>query len=344
MTQQTVLVTGCNGYIGRSMCRVLKNNGFYVIGIDNRIRKGSRIADPSSYTDKFYHIDAGDPFVENIIRSRTVHFVMHFAAYIDVAESVAHPAKYYLNNVGTTAQLLHSIGDVCCRKGMPIPHFMFSSTAAIYPAQNDPITEEVWPHEFTNPYGHSKWMAEQIIDRVCATHKVKTTVFRYFNVAGAIDDDEGDHVDSPHLIPSLCRAALLNTSFKVYGNDYPTPDGSCVRDYIHVMDVCRAHLHMMNQTSMSATYNLGTSRGCSTLRVVEMYNKTIGRAPSGFDVDETKSLYVDHSFQARREGDPSILVADGSLITRETGFYYRYSSMSNILSSAWRAYHNNAVS
>lgn len=297
------------------MSKLLKEQGHGVYGVDRKFKT-------NPYLDVFFCGDAADKDMIAQAVNFGIDAVFHFAADVDVHESTTAPAKYFNNNVGTTAALLENL----CERQQWRGHFIFSSTAAVYGNLNCAIDEQIWPGpEPVNPYGQSKWIAEQIVETVFSTHQLKTTVFRYFNVAGAWNE-AGDHFDSSHIVSRLCRAARHNEGFVLYGSDYNTPDGTCIRDYLHVLDVCRAHLHAIhNQHGMQAVYNLGTGRGASNLEMIENFNKY-------------NDVAVKHRVSSRRDGDPPFLVANGRRFVEETGFTYKHSCLHEILTSAWQHY------
>ncbi len=315
-----ILVVGGAGYIGSHMVKQLANNGHDVVTLDN-LSCGYREA--VKYGE-FVQGDLGDPSVLDYIFSNyDIDAVMHFAAFIEVAESVRDPAKYYRNNVINTTVLLDAMIQ------HDIEYFIFSSTAAIFGEPDYTPIDETHSKKPINPYGRSKLMVEQILQDYENAYGLKSTCLRYFNAAGADPDGElGErHEPESHLIPLILQAASgRRATIRVFGNDYPTEDGTCVRDYIHIVDLCTAHalaLDYMLQTGSSAHYNLGNGRGFSVQQVIDAVHEITGK---DFDVTQ----------DARRPGDPAVLVADSSLAKQQLGWQPKYDSLESIISTAWR--------
>ena len=250
---------------------------------------------------------------------------MHFAAFIEVAESVKFPDKYHLNNVVNTQNLLDAMIDSGVNK------FIFSSTAAVYGMpETTPITEDL-PKKPINPYGQTKLDVENICHDLASQGKIKYAALRYFNASGAgCNGSLGeDHHPESHLIPLIIQAAMGRRSdIKIFGTDYPTPDGTCVRDYIHIEDLCSAHLLALEKLGSSSelVYNLGNGKGYSVREVIETVRKVSGK---DFKVIETQ----------RRAGDPAILVCDSSKAKSELGWITKYPELETIVSTAWE-FHN----
>ncbi|MFN2119046.1 MAG: UDP-glucose 4-epimerase GalE, partial [Anaerolineales bacterium] len=248
--------------------------------------------------------------------------VMHFASYIEVGESVRDPAKYYRNNVTNTLNLL----DAMVQAG--VEHFIFSSSAAVYgEPQYSPLDEE-HPCRPINPYGMTKWMVEQVLEDYGRAYGLKSVSLRYFNAAGA--DPEGQmgerHDPETHLIPLVLQAASgRRPSIEVYGRDYDTADGTCVRDYIHVADLCDAHLLALESIDGVAeyrVYNLGNGDGFSVQQVIDTAGRVTGREIPVVDGQ-------------RRPGDPPVLVADAGLARQDLGWNPRYPDLDTIIQHAW---------
>ena len=315
----SILVVGGAGYIGSHMVRQLATSGADVVTIDN-LSCGYR--DAVKYGE-FVEGDLGDPAVlDHVFNNYSIDAVMHFAAFIEVGESVTDPAKYYRNNVLNTMVLL----DAMIQYG--ILHFIFSSTAAIFGEPEYTPIDEKHVKQPINPYGHTKLMVEQILQDYDSAYGLKSTCLRYFNAAGA--DPDGDlgerHDPESHLIPLILQAASgRREDIKVFGTDYPTEDGTCVRDYIHINDLCKAHslaLEHMQQTGRSARYNLGNGRGFSVQQVIDTTRKVTGR---DFPVTRTD----------RRPGDPAVLVADSQRARQELGWQPEYDDLESIIATAW---------
>jgi UDP-glucose 4-epimerase len=251
---------------------------------------------------------------------------MHFAAHSLVGESVLNPVKYFNNNVKNGLQLVEILGEFKLEK------FVFSSSAAVYGEPKEiPISEE-HPCAPTNPYGETKWIFEKVLQAFHDAGKLDFISLRYFNAAGA--DPEGelgeDHSAETHLIPLVIKAAMDGTSVPVYGKDYNTPDGTCVRDYIHVSDLANAHilaLRKLKQGKISGIYNLGNGNGYSVREVIESVKKVTGR----------KVAVVD---SPRRPGDPARLVASSEKIRKELGWIPRYPGLETIVETAWQWHRN----
>jgi UDP-glucose 4-epimerase len=315
-----VLVVGGAGYIGSHMVKQLASSGTDVITLDN-LSCGYR--DAIKYGE-FVEGDLGDPGVLDYIFSNyAIDAVMHFAAFIEVGESVREPAMYYQNNVMNTMVLLdamiqHDIG-----------HFIFSSTAAIFGEPEYTPIDEKHSTRPINPYGRSKLMVEQILEDYDTAYGLKSTCLRYFNAAGADPDGElGErHDPESHLIPLILQAASgRREDIKVFGNDYPTEDGTCIRDYIHINDLCNAHslaLKHMQRTGNSARYNLGNGKGFSVQQVIDTTRKVTGR---DFKVTQ----------DSRRPGDPAVLVADSTLAQQELGWQPQHPDLETIIATAWQ--------
>ena len=315
----SILVVGGAGYIGSHMVKQLATSGADVVTIDN-LSCGYR--DAVKYGE-FVEGDLGDPAVlDHVFNNYSIDAVMHFAAFIEVGESVTDPAKYYRNNVLNTMVLL----DAMIQYG--ILHFIFSSTAAIFGEPEYTPIDEKHVKQPINPYGHTKLMVEQILQDYDSAYGLKSTCLRYFNAAGA--DPDGDlgerHDPESHLIPLILQAASgRRDDIKVFGTDYPTEDGTCVRDYIHINDLCKAHslaLEHMQQTGRSARYNLGNGRGFSVQQVIDTTRKVTGR---DFTVTRTD----------RRPGDPAVLVADSQRARQELGWQPEYDDLESIIATAW---------
>jgi len=315
----SILVVGGAGYIGAHMVKLLRDTGFAVAVADD-LSSGRREAVPGADL----HVgDIGDAgFVDGVLRTVRPAAVMHFASFIQVGESVIDPAKYYRNNVGATQVLLDAM------RAHGVPNFIFSSTAAIFGDPQYVPIDEAHPSQPINPYGRSKWMVEQMLADYDAAYGLKSVCLRYFNAAGA--DPQGAlgecHEPETHLVPLVLQVASgRRPHITVYGDDYPTADGSCVRDYIHVADLCDAHLLALRQLldgAGSARYNLGNGNGFSVLEVIESARRVTGHA-------------IPVVIGARRAGDPPVLVADATAARERLGWQPRYADLDTIVAHAW---------
>jgi UDP-glucose 4-epimerase len=317
-----VLVCGGAGYIGSNMTAMLGASGHEPIVFDN-LSKGHRAAAGKA---QFIEGDLGDfELLVETLRQKKIEAVMHFAALIEAGESVQKPLKYYHNNVCDTQSLLSAMEAAGAEK------FIFSSTAAVYGApEKVPITEDS-PKKPINPYGETKLAIEKMCHYQSEAGKLRYAALRYFNACGAGDGCRlgEDHRPESHLIPLTIKAALGKCSdVKIYGTDYPTPDGTCIRDYIHVEDLCRAHLLALNklEKTTEVVYNLGNNRGYSVREVIEAVRKVSGK---NFKVTETK----------RRAGDPPVLTSDATKARTELGWKTKFDELEKIVSTAWE-WHN----
>lgn len=315
-----ILVAGGAGYIGSHMVLTLIEAGHEVTVLDN-LSYGHRDAVPA---ERLVVGDISDAtLLDQLFRSRRYDGVMHFAAYIRVGESVTEPAHYYRNNVMNTQVLL----DAMVRHG--VRQFIFSSTAAVF---GEPVyvpIDESHPIAPINPYGRSKLMVEQILEDYDKAYGLKFVCLRYFNAAGAEPQAKlGErHDPETHLIPLVLQAASgRRNAITVYGTDYDTPDGTCIRDYIHVSDLCDAHLLAMDRLvggGASARYNLGNGNGFSVREVIDA-----ARGVTGRDIPVV--------YGERRAGDAARLVADSRRIVAELGWRPRYAALEDMVAHAWR--------
>ena len=314
-----VLVVGGAGYIGSHMVKLLGQRGFQVTVLDN-LCAGHRDAVQGA---RFVLGDLGERDLLNTL-FQAEHFdgVMHFASHIQVGESVREPAKYYLNNVFKTQYLLDAM--VAHR----VKCFIFSSTAAIFGEPLRVPIDEDHPKQPINPYGRGKWMVEQMLQDYDLAYGLKAVCLRYFNAAGA--DPEGQlgerHDPETHLIPLVLRAATSQRPVTVFGTDYDTPDGTCIRDYIHVNDLGEAHLLALQRLwdgVGSAAYNLGNGNGFSVREVIDTARTVTGR--------EIPVVYGE-----RRPGDPARLVADAHRARADLGWTPRYADLATIIAHAWQ--------
>lgn len=315
-----ILVTGGAGYIGSHMTKVLLEKGHDVVVADSLERGFEQAVDSRA---QFEQGDLRDKnFVSYLFSQYAIDAVIHFAAYISVGESMEKPEIYFENNIQSAVNILDAMAD----KG--INNFIFSSTAAVYGnPESTPIPEDHTKSP-TNPYGESKLMVEKILKWYHHTKNINYVALRYFNACGAaLDTSSGErHDPETHLIPNAIRAALDNREFILYGTDYDTPDGTCIRDYIHVLDLAEAHvlaLEKLQSTPGEYTYNVGTGKGYSNKEIIDVVKSVTG---VDFQVKEGP----------RREGDPAQLIADSTKIKTETGFNPQFSDLQTIVESAWK--------
>lgn len=315
-----VLVVGGAGYIGSHMVKVLASAGHQVVTLDN-LSEGYR--DAVLYGELVEADLADKAALDRVLAGGGFDVVMHFASFIQVGESVTAPAKYYENNLTNTQHLL----DAMVRHG--VNHFIFSSTAAIFGEPEYTPIDEAHPARPINPYGRSKWFVEQILQDYDRAYGLKSVCLRYFNAAGADPDGQlGErHVPETHLIPLILQAASgRRDCIKVFGRDYATPDGTCIRDYIHVMDLCEAHLlaiEKLLETGDSAQYNLGNGNGFSVQEVIDSASRVTGREIEVVD-------------DVRRDGDPAVLVADSRRAREALGWCPRFAELDTIVAHAWQ--------
>lgn len=315
-----ILVIGGAGYIGSHMVRLLLQNGYRVTVLDD-LSGGFRDAVPEGLLVEGSIADAA--LLRKLFAGNDFAAVMHFASFIVVSESVSQPARYYANNVTATLNLL----EVMHEHGAP--PFIFSSTAAVYGEPQYTPIDEAHPKAPINPYGRSKWMVEQVLDDYGLAYGQRSVCLRYFNAAGA--DPSGvlgeRHQPETHLIPLVLQAASgRRPHIAIYGTDYDTPDGTCIRDYIHVCDLCEAHLlalrHLVDGGD-SLRLNLGNGQGFSVREVIEAVNRITG-----------KTIAIRE--EPRRAGDPPRLVADASRARHELGWEPRFHLLDDIVRDAWR--------
>ena len=310
-----ILVVGGAGYIGSVCAELLLDEG-HQVGIFDNLSEGHRAA-----------IDSRAEFVEGDLRDRQSiekalakhrpDAVMHFAASALVGESMQNPSKYFRNNIANGLNLLDAMVSVGIEK------IVFSSTCAIFgPPERVPI-DETMPMRPINPYGESKLAFEKILRWYSEIHGLKFISLRYFNAAGASEKFGEDHRVETHLIPNVLKAALgQKPNVEIFGTDYETPDGTCIRDYIHIVDLARAHILALSATK-SDFYNLGTGGGASVREVIDSCRKIIGRK-------------IDIAEKPRRPGDPPRLIASSEKIKRDLGWKPQFQSLDAIIESAWK--------
>jgi len=313
-----ILVTGGAGYIGSHTVRALQQQGLEVVVLDN-LSTGHA----SFVTCPLIVGDLSDKQLLNrVFGEYKIDAVIHFAASLVVEESMILPGKYFENNVTNGLNLLNAATAHGIKK------FIFSSTAAIYGDPIETMINEDHPKLPINPYGESKLMFEKILRWYYQAHGLSSVSLRYFNASGASVDgslgEDKQHVT--HLIPRVLRvAARLQDELEIYGNDYETADGTCVRDYIHVEDLAQAHalaLKKLENETGSFAYNVGAGRGCSVSEVVTVAMEVTGKM-------------IPIKFSPRREGDPGALIADANKIRTELGFEAKYSDLATILRTSW---------
>jgi UDP-glucose 4-epimerase len=318
-----ILVTGGAGYIGSHTVLALLQAGYEVIILDNLVY-GHRDLVEKVLQVELIEGDTGDrPLLDNLFSTRNIAAVMHFSAYAYVGESVTDPAKYYRNNVVGTLTLLEAMLAASIKK------FVFSSTCATYGVPEIVPIPEDHPQNPINPYGATKLMVERILSDFHTAYDFKSVRFRYFNAAGA--DPNGrlgeDHNPETHLIPLVLQTALGKREFiSIFGTDYPTPDGSCIRDYIHVNDLADAHvlgLKYLLDGGDSEVFNLGNGNGFSVREVIETAKLVTGREIPIKECD-------------RRPGDPPSLIGSGEKARKILNWQPQYSSLKDILVHSWQ--------
>ncbi len=316
----TILVTGGAGYIGSHTCKYLASKGYSPVVFDNLSRG-------NSWAVKWGPFEEGDLLdqrqINAVLKKYKPSAVIHFAAYAYVGESVSDPLTYYVNNVAGTLNLLRAMVDHNLDK------IVFSSTCSVYGVPTTvPIPEEQETNPI-NPYGRTKLIVENMLSNFHLAYELNSVSLRYFNAAGAdIDLEIGEvHDPEPHLIPSVLQVATgVRKSVEVFGTDYPTPDGTCIRDYIHVTDLASAHvkaLQLMESESTRRVYNLGNERGFSVLEIVDACRKITGHP-----------IPVD--FCDRRAGDPPTLIGDAVKAKTELGWVTKFSDLETIVETAFQ--------
>ncbi len=317
MKLKKITVTGGAGYIGSLATRALLDRGYEVQVIDNLSRGHQWAVDKRAAFSKCDLLDRA--LLSKSLKSFQPEAVIHFAALIQVNESVNQPELYLRNNFEGSRNLLE------CMKENSISKIVFSSTAAVYGTPESIPIEEGEPLAPVNPYGESKAKTEQLLQHYCQNHQFAGTAFRYFNVAGAHPDGTLGEAHEPetHLIPKILEAARRGEPVKVFGNNYPTPDGTCVRDYVHVMDLVDAHLLALeHQISRKfEAFNLGSERGFSVLEVIRATEKVVGQK-------------IAIEMNERRAGDPPVLIAQSTKATRILGWVRKYPDLSTMIEHA----------
>jgi UDP-glucose 4-epimerase len=314
-----VLVVGGAGYIGSHMVKMLGQRGCQVTTLDN-LCSGHRDAVRHG---QWVQGDCGDRALLDQVLAPGFDAVMHFASFIQVGESVQHPAPYYNNN------LVHTLTLMDAMRAHGIHRFIFSSTAATFGEPLYTPIDEAHPQNPINPYGRTKWMIERILADYERAYGFQSVSLRYFNAAGA--DPEGElgerHDPETHLIPLVLQAASgRRPHIQVFGRDYDTPDGTCIRDYIHIQDLCSAHwlgLQALLQKAGCQAYNLGNGQGFSVQEVIDTAERVTGRKIAVIDAP-------------RRAGDPARLVADARRAREQLGWQPQYADLDTIVAHAWR--------
>lgn len=314
-----VVVTGGAGYIGGNVAALLIEKGHEVIVLDN-LTEGFEASVPQGAG--FIEGDVAD-FGNLFTADDNIEAVLHFAASIVAGESMAKPEKYWQNNTISSLKLLEAMRDLSVKK------LIFSSTAAVYGnPEKVPITEDA-PKNPTNTYGMTKLAVDMAIASECLAHGLAATSLRYFNVAGAHGSQGERHNPETHIIPLALKAADEGREFTVFGTDYPTSDGTCVRDYIHVRDLAHAHLLALESVKPGnhAIYNLGNGKGFSNKEVLETVQSVTGKK-------------IDIQYGERRNGDPAILIASSELAGKELGWRPEKPNLRDIVQDAWNFYRN----
>lgn len=316
-----ILVVGGAGFIGSHMIGCLQQAGYLPVVLDN-LSTGH--ADAVLHAELIVGDVADNLLLNELFKTHPFQAVIHFASCIQVGESVLAPEKYYLNNVAATLQLLKVMRE------HKVKNFVFSSSAAVYGEPQYTPIDENHPVAPINPYGHSKRMIEQVLMDYANAYDFHFAALRYFNAAGSGPDGrlQERHEPETHLIPLVLDvAAGKRPSMTVFGHDYPTPDGSCIRDYVHVTDLCTAHLQALEALFSGENkliYNLGTGQGFSVYEVIAAAREMTGHPIPIIEAD-------------RRGGDPAILVANPSLAMKKLGWQPKYSDLRTILNHAWQA-------
>lgn len=315
-----ILVTGGAGYIGSHTVRELRSRGYDVVVYDN-LTTGhiEAVGDAIFVKGDLFDVE----LLKDTFKKYGVDSVIHFAAYSLVGESMTNPLKYYHNNVAGTLALLEAM--VAC----DVKYLVFSSSAATYGDTGEDIISETSPQKPTSVYGMTKLMMEQLMADFDKAYGLKYVALRYFNAAGAHESGDigEDHNPESHLIPIIMQ--VLNgkrEKLGIFGDDYPTPDGTCIRDYIHITDLADAHIKALESLKSGASsnaYNLGNGNGFSVKEVVETVEKVVGKP-------------VKREIVPRRAGDPAVLVASSDKIKKELGWKPEYDSLEKIVASAWK--------
>ena len=319
MDHHWVAITGSKGYIGAILAKHCKMLGYSVLGVDHEYTN----LDQPAYVDRVLDCCISDIKFAEACKELNISTVFHLAASADVKLSQEMPFLFYYNNVGNTARMLHNLTQSGWveRNGK----IVFSSTAAVYKEISKPVLENS-PKGSPNEYGKSKLMCEKLIQKLFSFYKIPSVTFRYFNVAGA-NKDLGDRIDTSHIIPILCKSAYSGKPFSLYGSDYETKDGTAVRDYLDVNDVCRAHftaIEYLNSNPGAHIFNLGTKQGTTLNELITKFEDVV-------KIDLTYAL------APRRPGDPGFLVANPDKFINDTGFQYQ-GNIESIISSSWEFY------
>jgi len=314
-----ILVTGGAGYIGSHTVYQLRQQGFDVVVVDD-LSKGHAASVPAGILHVCSLFDRDQ--LAAVMRSHKVDAVIHFAAFIAVGESTREPERYFQNNVAGSISLFSAMADAGVDK------LVFSSTAAVYGNPDEVPIPETAAIRAVNPYGESKVMVERILEWLDACRGVRSVRLRYFNACGA-NNAAGlgeRHEPETHLIPLILRAVRTGKPMTLFGDDYPTPDGTCIRDYIHVDDLASAHIAALNHLlsgGPSDAFNAGTGRGFSVKEVVEAVEKITGKK-------------VPYTMGPRREGDPAQLIANSTKLRETLGWQPQFDTLESIIESAWQ--------
>ena len=324
MSQNTnpwVMVTGASGYIGGQIAKTFQEQGYRVVGVDWR-----NIPGRANYCNLFMNKNCDELSVANMVRTLDIEVIVNTAGSSLVGPSVQDPAPYYVNNVGSMAKFLENLNKSGW-KGT----FIFSSSASVY---GEPVTEvidEDHPKAPISPYGQTKWDGEVMLNECARAYGMKMIALRYFNACGA--DLAGAHGQEPnatHLVARICEEVLFGRELTVFGDNYPTKDGTCIRDYLHVQDIADAHLAAIPiaRAGELQSFNLGMGVGSSNLEVIRAFEAATGKT-------------VNFKFGPIREGDPSILIANTDKFKAATGWQAKHSDLATIAKSAWLWYNSD---